>query len=83
MSPPTTHLCCPRCRVRFTPAAAVYTSTCPECGEPPQSIASLEHILGFRLLRPDDLPHEPPNATVVSIALPRPDARSNLGVDWS
>ena len=26
-----THVCCPRCRLRFTPAAAAYIVACPEC----------------------------------------------------
>jgi hypothetical protein len=79
--PPTTHLCCLRCRVRFTPAAAASISACPECGDPPELIASLERTFGFRLLGPDDLPHELPYATAVSIALPRPGAPTKPDVD--
>jgi len=71
----STHLCCARCRLRFTPAVAAYVMACPECGEPPQPIASLELTFGFRLIGPEDLPHELPYATARSIALPVPGAR--------
>ena len=27
-----THVCCPSCRLRFSPAAAAYLVSCPECG---------------------------------------------------
>jgi hypothetical protein len=62
-----THVCCPRCRLRFTPAAAAYIIACPECGDSPQRIASQECSFGFRLVGPEDLPHELPYATAVSI----------------
>lgn len=71
-----THICCPQCRLRFTTAAAAYITACPECGESPQPIASLERTFGFRLVGPEDLPREPPYATAVSIPLPDPEARS-------
>jgi hypothetical protein len=71
-----THLCCPNCRLRFTPAATAYIIACPECGDSPQTIASLERTLGFRLVGPEDLPHKLPHATAVSLPLPKPGARS-------
>ena len=72
-----THLCCPRCRLRFTPAATAYITACPECGDPPLPIVSLERALGFRLVGPDDLPNELPYPIATSIAVPKPDgARS-------
>ena len=83
VSPPTTHLCCPHCRLRFTPAAALSIHACPECREPPQPIASLELTFGFRLLGPEDLPQEQPYGTAVSVALPKPGTPSKLGVDES
>jgi hypothetical protein len=67
-----THLCCPRCRLRFTAAAAAYLVACPECGEPPQLIVGLERTFGFRLVGPEDLPHELPRALAVSIPVPEP-----------
>jgi hypothetical protein len=67
-----TRLCCARCRLRFTPAAAAYIIACPECGEPPQPLASLQSTVGFRLVGPEDLPHQLPYAAAVSIALPNP-----------
>jgi hypothetical protein len=77
---PTTHLCCPHCRLRFTPAAA-YITACPECGDSPRPIASLELTFGFRVIGPEDLPHEFPYATAVSIALPTPEARTKPEVE--
>ncbi len=71
-----THLCCPACRLQFTPAAAAYIIACPECGDAPQPITSLERTVGFRLLGPEDLPHELPYATAASITFPEPEARS-------
>jgi hypothetical protein len=67
-----TNVCCHRCRLRFTPAAAAYIIACPECGDPPQPNASRERTLGFRLVGPEDLPHELPYAIAVSIALAQP-----------
>ena len=71
-----THVCCPRCRLRFTPAASAYITACPECGEPPQQTTSLEGTLGFRLLGPEDPPIEQPQAVAVSIPVPEPRTRS-------
>ena len=70
--PAMPNVCCPRCRLRFTTAAAAYIIACPECGDSPQPIASLERTLGFRLVGPEDLPHELPYATAVSIAFTDP-----------
>ncbi len=74
--PAVTHLCCPACRVRFTPAAAAYIVACPEHGDSPQSIAGLEGTFGFRLVGPEDLPYDLPYATAVSLTPPLPGARS-------
>ena len=74
MIPATSHLCCPHCRLRFTPAAASYIIACPECGDSPKPIASLEVTFGFRVLGPEELPHELPYASAVSIACPSQDA---------
>ncbi len=70
MTPVVPHICCPACRLRFTPAAAAYIIACPECGEPPQQVSCLERIFGFRLVGPEDLPRDLPYATAVSISLP-------------
>jgi hypothetical protein len=75
-----THLCCPHCRLRFTPAAAAYIIACPECGKPLQTIASLELAFGFRVFRLEDLPNSLPEAVAVSIPVfepaPTPNGRS-------
>jgi hypothetical protein len=71
-----TRLCCPRCRLRFSPAAAAYMTACPECRRSPEPITSLADTLGFRLVGPEDVPDELPDATAGSITLPEPEARS-------
>jgi hypothetical protein len=78
---PTTHLCCPQCRLRFTPSVAAYVIACPECGDSPQPIARLELTFGFRVIGPEDLPHELPYATAVSVALPRPGSPTKPAVE--
>jgi hypothetical protein len=75
MTGTVTHLCCPACRLRFTPASAAYIIACPECGDAPQPIVSLELTVGFRLIGPADLPFELPYATAHAIALPQPGIR--------
>jgi hypothetical protein len=70
-----THTSCPRCRLRFTPAAAAYIVACPGCGQPPHQITS-QSAIGFRLLGPEDLPVELPRAAARSIPAPEPGTRS-------
>ena len=60
-------VCCPSCRLRFTPAAMAYIAMCPECGGTLERIASFERAVGFRLFGPQDVPHSPPEAVAVSI----------------
>lgn len=60
-----TLVCCPRCRLRFTPAAAAYIVACPECEGSPQPITGPERTLGFRLVGPEDLPHQLPYVAAV------------------
>jgi hypothetical protein len=68
-----THLCCPPCQLRFTPAAAAHIEACPECGEPLLA-SSLRGTVGFRVFMPKDTPHALPQAAVaVSLPLPAPD----------
>jgi hypothetical protein len=67
-----THVCCPDCRLRFTPAAAAHLVACPGCGEPPQTLAGLDGMLGFRLFRLEDVPHSLPEAVAVSLPIPDP-----------
>lgn len=67
-----THVCCPRCRLRFTAAASAYITACPQCGEQPQTITSAASALGFRLLGAEDLPIESPEAIAVSLPVPEP-----------
>jgi hypothetical protein len=69
-----THLCCPRCRLRFSAAASAYITLCPGCAEPPRP-TSLESSVGFRLVGPDDLPYELPEAVAVSLPVPDPGER--------
>lgn len=71
-----TRFCCPRCQLRFTPAAAAYITACPECRHSPEPITSLQRTLGFRLVGPEDLPDELPYPTTGSITFPEPETRS-------
>ena len=72
-----TPVCCPRCRLRFTRAAAACLVACPECGGPPERVASFERVVGFRLVGPQDIPPSVPQAVAVSIPLHERDgARS-------
>lgn len=80
MTAASTHHCCTHCRLRFTPAVAAYITACPECGDPPEPIASLDLTFGFRLVGPEDLPHELPYVAARSIALPVPGARLGKAV---
>jgi hypothetical protein len=65
-----THACCPRCRIRFTPAAAAHLVACPQCGEPPQPSDDLREVLGFRLFRLEDVRHSLPEAVAVAVPIP-------------
>ncbi len=67
-----THVSCPDCRLRFTPAAAAYLPACPTCGEPLQPMTRLDEAVGFRLFGPDDVPHPLPNAVEVAMPAPGP-----------
>ena len=66
-----THLCCPRCRLRFTPASAAYLVSCPDCGQPPKQLPLVDTV-GFRVFRLDDVPHAMPEAVAISIPVTRP-----------
>jgi len=61
-----THVCCPSCRLRFTPAAAAQLEACPGCGEPPR-FASAEGTVGFRLVTQGD--HRDALPAAVAVAL--------------
>lgn len=67
-----THTCCRDCRLRLAPADAPHLVTCPECGEPLQTLAGLDELLGFRLFRLEDVPHSLPEAVAVSVPIPDP-----------
>jgi hypothetical protein len=72
-----THVGCPSCRLRFTPAAAAYLLACPECGRPPQAIVHAEGLVGFRVFVPEHVPEELPEAVAVSVPiLDPPEPRS-------
>jgi hypothetical protein len=66
-----THLCCPHCRLRFTPAAGAQLVACPTCGKPPQP-SSLQGTVGFRIFTLEDVPHSLPEAVAVSLPVPDP-----------
>ena len=71
--------CCPDCRLRLSPAATVYLDACPECGRPPQTISSLEAVVGFRLITLEALPHvTKPAAAAARLAIPDPTGRPTM-----
>ena len=65
-----THICCPDCGLRFTPAAATYLVACPQCGQPPQPMPDLVAAVGFRLFKVEDAPLALPEAIAVSMPDP-------------
>jgi hypothetical protein len=68
-----TQVCCPACRLRFSPAASAYIVACPQCGEPPQAALSRESTMGFRLVGADEFEIEMPQAVAVAIPVPEPE----------
>jgi hypothetical protein len=66
------HLCCPKCRLRFPPAVGAHLTACPACGEPPEP-SRLEDAVGFRVFKLEDVPHPLPEAVAISLPIPRPD----------
>jgi hypothetical protein len=67
-----THVCCPRCRLRFTPAVSAYLASCPECGEPLQTLVGAESVVGFRRFKPEDPAYPLPEALAESMPRPEP-----------
>ena len=65
-----TQVCCPGCGVRFSRATAAHLVSCPQCGQPAETVPSAEHVLGYRLAEwPAD---EPAIAVAVAVAPPGP-----------
>jgi hypothetical protein len=71
-------VCCPTCRLRFSPLAEAYLTSCPECGAQPTPVDNPESLVGFRLLDPVDIPHILPEALEVSLPVPPYD-----GIRWT
>lgn len=65
-----TNVCCPKCRLRFTPAISAYLLACPECGQTVQPVTSRREMVGYRLMLPEDLPYSLPHAGAVSMPDP-------------
>ncbi len=63
-----THVCCPRCRLRFTPVAAVNLDLCPLCATPTQPM-NAGSAVGFRLVDSDELVGQEMQAAA-AVALP-------------
>jgi hypothetical protein len=70
-----TQSCCPSCRLRFSPVVTAYLVACPQCGQPPQPIASPAGVLGFRLFAAEEALPAIPQALAVSLPLPEPPGR--------
>jgi hypothetical protein len=69
-----THVSCPDCRLRFTPATAAYLLACPVCGKPLAPLVGPGGAVGFRLFRGDDDAHSLPEAVAVALPPPAPGA---------
>jgi hypothetical protein len=65
------HLCCAPCRLRFTPANAIYLTMCPECGQAPARIDDTQSMVGYRLFTD----HAPKDtlAEAIAVALRTPE----------
>ncbi len=50
-----THVLCPSCRVRFSPATTIHLEACPLCGEPIQRVVGAQHAVGYPLFKQSDL----------------------------
>ena len=66
-------LCCSSCRVRFPPIAEAYLTACPECGAEPTVVQGPASLIGFRLLSPDEIVGELPEALAASLLIPTLD----------
>jgi hypothetical protein len=64
-----TRVCCPSCRLRFTPASAASLAICPECRRDLRAVAYAEALVGYRLFGPIDAP--PALPTAAEMALPK------------
>jgi hypothetical protein len=73
--------CCPECRLRFSPAASVYLDACPDCGRPPQALASLQHAVGFRLIKLDVFPNGAPESAAAAVSVPISARTTNSAPD--
>ena len=67
-----TRACCPSCRLRFTSAATVSLSACPECGQALQSAPSARAALGYRLFQFTEPLPELPMAVEAALPVPVP-----------
>lgn len=65
------YLCCRPCRLRFTPANAIYLTSCPACGLPPARIDDMQSLVGYRLFTD----HAPKDtlAEAIAVALRKPE----------
>ncbi len=75
------HLCCPICEVRFSPAAATYLMECPDCGGPPVPVENLRSVVGFRLEQVESIPDVLSEVLAVPFAIPPYDGIRGPGLD--
>jgi predicted nucleic acid-binding Zn-ribbon protein len=65
-----TRACCPSCRLRFTSAATVSLSACPDCGQALQSVPAAHAALGYRLFKFTEPLPELPIAVEAELPVP-------------
>jgi hypothetical protein len=66
-------VCCPECRLRFSPAASAFIECCPDCDRVLQSVTDPRAMVGFRLLKLDAFPPALTDPIAAAVSLPLPD----------
>ena len=66
------HLCCRPCQLRFTPANAIYLTSCPTCGSPPARIDDMQSLVGYRLFTDHGVKDTLAEAIAVALRKPEP-----------
>jgi hypothetical protein len=57
--------------VRFTPANAIYLTSCPDCGLPPARVDDMQSLVGYRLFT--DQSANDTLAEAIAVALRKPE----------
>jgi hypothetical protein len=66
------HLCCRPCRLRFTPANAIYLTSCPACGLSLARSDDMQSLVGYRLFTDHAAKQTLVEAIAVALREPEP-----------